>query len=110
MRPSEPQRARSCTPHARVANIARAVERLQEVGFWVVGLEGSRTSIYDDPCPGGRVAIVIGSEERASRASSGSAATGSSSLPMRGRIGSLNASASLAAALYAFVLPSSTHA
>ena len=27
-------------PHARVANIARAIERLQDAGFWVVGLDG----------------------------------------------------------------------
>ena len=26
-------------PHARVANIARAIERLQDLGFWVVGLD-----------------------------------------------------------------------
>ncbi len=27
-------------PHARVANIARSIERLQDAGFWVVGLDG----------------------------------------------------------------------
>ena len=50
-------------PHARVANIARALERLQEAGFSVVGLDGRapRTS-YDEPCPEGRVAVVRGSE------------------------------------------------
>ncbi len=98
-------------PHARVANIARAVERLQEVGFWVVGLEGSADrTIYDDPCPRGRVAIVIGSEEKGISRLVRERCDGLVALPMRGRIGSLNASASLAAALYGYVLPSRTHA
>ena len=39
-------------PHARVANIARAIERLQEAGFWVVGLdERADSTVYDEPCP-----------------------------------------------------------
>ena len=42
-------------PHARVANIARAIERLQDAGFWVVGLDGEATaSIYDEPAPEGK--------------------------------------------------------
>jgi 23S rRNA (guanosine2251-2'-O)-methyltransferase len=98
--------ALSHLPHARVANIARAIERLQAIGFSAVGLDGDApASIFDGPCPAGRVALVIGSE-----------GTGLSrlvrercdllvSLPMRGRVGSLNASASLAAALYGYVLP-----
>ena len=99
--------ALSHLPHARVANIARAIERLQTIGFSVVGLDGDApTSIFDRPCPEGRVALVVGSE-----------GTGLSrlvrercdllvALPMHGRVGSLNASASLAAALYGYVLPS----
>jgi 23S rRNA (guanosine2251-2'-O)-methyltransferase len=96
-------------PHARVANISRAVERLQGAGFTVVGLDGAADrSIFDEPCPGGRVVIAVGSE-----------GTGLSRLvrercdllvrlPMCGRVGSLNAAASLAAALYAYVLPRAT--
>ena len=50
-------------PHARVANIARAIERLQDRGFWVVGLdERAEVTIYDDACPPGRIAVVVGSE------------------------------------------------
>ena len=97
--------------HARVANIARAVERLQEVGFWVIGLDGSADrTIYRDPCPPGRVAIVIGSEEKGLSRLVRDRCDALVALPMRGRIGSLNASASLAAALYGYVLPSRTQA
>ena len=49
--------------HARVANIPRALERLKDAGFTVVGLdERSSTSVYEAPPPDGRVAVVLGSE------------------------------------------------
>jgi 23S rRNA (guanosine2251-2'-O)-methyltransferase len=93
--------------HARVANIPRAVQRLQEAGFFVVGLaEEASSDIYQAPCPPGRVAIALGSEgEGLSRLTRERCDT-LVRLPMRGRVGSLNAAASLAAALYAYVLPS----
>lgn len=93
-------------PHARVANIARIVGRLQDAGFTVIGLDADAPrSIYDEPCPAGRVAIVIGSEDRGLSRLVRQRCDVLVSLPMRGRIGSLNASASLAAALYGYVLP-----
>ncbi len=93
--------------HARVANIPRALERLQDAGFWVVGLDGeSPTSIADDPCPTGKIAIVIGSEGTGMARLVRERCDALVSLPMRGKVGSLNASASLAAVLYAWVLPS----
>ncbi len=93
-------------PHARVANIPRAIERLQGAGFWVVGLdEATSTSIFDRPCPGGRVAVVVGGEGAGMARLTKERCDELVSLPMRGRVGSLNAAASLAAVLYAFVLP-----
>jgi 23S rRNA (guanosine2251-2'-O)-methyltransferase len=93
-------------PHARVANIPRAIDRLKGAGFFVVGLaEEADRSIYDEPCPTGRVAVVIGNEgvgmSRLVREHCDSLVA----LPMRGKVHSLNASASLAAALFAYVLP-----
>jgi 23S rRNA (guanosine2251-2'-O)-methyltransferase len=94
-------------PHARVANIPRALDRLQGAGFTVVGLDGDApASIFDDPCPEGRVAIVVGSEGEGMSRLVRERCDVLVSLPMRGRVGSLNASASLAAALYGYVLPS----
>jgi 23S rRNA (guanosine2251-2'-O)-methyltransferase len=93
-------------PHARVANIARAIERLKDAGFQVVGLdENAPVSVYDEPAPEGRVAVVVGSEGEGLARLTREACDVLVSLPMRGRVGSLNASASLAAVLYAFVLP-----
>jgi 23S rRNA (guanosine2251-2'-O)-methyltransferase len=94
-------------PHARVANIARSIERLQAAGFWVVGLDGDApVSIDAEPCPTGRVAIVIGSEGTGMARLVREKCDALVSLPMRGQVASLNAAASLAAVLYAWVLPS----
>ncbi|MEA2521611.1 MAG: rRNA (guanosine2251-2-O)-methyltransferase, partial [Actinomycetota bacterium] len=90
-------------PHARVANIARAIGRLQDAGFTVVGLDGTAPDdIYGAPCPPGRVAIVLGSEGEGISRLAKERCDVLVSLPVRGKVGSLNASASLAAALYAY--------
>jgi 23S rRNA (guanosine2251-2'-O)-methyltransferase len=94
-------------PHARVANIARALGRLKDAGFFVVGLdEGAEATVYERPCPPGRVALVVGSEGEGLSRLTREACDELVRLPMRGRVASLNAAASLAAVLYAFVLPS----
>ena len=93
-------------PHAIVANIARALARLQDAGFSVVGLDdGAPRSIFDEPCPEGRVAVVVGSEGEGMSRLVRERCDLVLSLPLRGRVDSLNASAALAAALYGFVLP-----
>jgi 23S rRNA (guanosine2251-2'-O)-methyltransferase len=89
-----------------VANIARALERLKDAGFTVVGLdERAERTVFDEEPPEGRVAVVLGSEGEGLGRLTREACDLLVRLPMRGRVGSLNASASLAAALYAFVLP-----
>lgn len=94
-------------PHARVANIPRALDRLKDGGFFVVGLDGKADhTVYDDPCPPGRVAVVLGSEGEGLSRLVRERCDALIRLPMRGEVSSLNASASLAAALYAYVLPS----
>jgi 23S rRNA (guanosine2251-2'-O)-methyltransferase len=94
-------------PYARVANIARSIERLQEAGFWVVGLDGDApVEMGDEPCPVGRIALVIGSEETGLSHLVRERCDATIAVPMRGRVASLNAAASLAAVLYAWVVPS----
>jgi 23S rRNA (guanosine2251-2'-O)-methyltransferase len=93
--------------HARVANIARALGRLQDAGFFVVGLDGGAPgTIYDEPAPEGKVALVVGSEGVGMSRLVRERCDLLLSIPIRGRVGSLNAAASLAAALYGYVLPS----
>jgi 23S rRNA (guanosine2251-2'-O)-methyltransferase len=93
-------------PHAVVANIGRTLVRLQEAGFFVVGLdEGAPRSIFEEPSPEGRVVVVIGSEGEGMSRLVRERCDLLVALPVSGRVGSLNASAALAAALYGFVLP-----
>lgn len=94
-------------PHARVANLPRALERLQGAGFTVVGLdERAERTVFEEVAPEGRLAIVVGAEGRGMARLTREACDLLLALPMRGRVGSLNASAALAAVLYAYVLPS----
>ena len=94
-------------PVARVANIPRALVRLQENGFTVLGLdEDAPRSIYDDAVPEGRIALVVGAEDRGLSRLVRERCDELLALPMRGRVLSLNASAALAAALYGSVLRS----
>jgi 23S rRNA (guanosine2251-2'-O)-methyltransferase len=91
--------------HARVANIARALDRLKDAGFTVVGLdERAERSVYE-PAPDGRIAVALGSEGEGLARLTREACDVLVSLPMRGRVGSLNASAALAAVLFAYVVP-----
>jgi 23S rRNA (guanosine2251-2'-O)-methyltransferase len=94
-------------PHARVANVARALGRLQEAGFFVVGLEErAEGSVYDAACPLGLMALVVGAEGKGMSRLVRDRCDALVRLPMTGRVGSLNASASLAAALWSYVVPS----
>ena len=94
-------------PHARVANIPRALERLKASGFQVAGLsEDAALGVHEVHAPAGRLAVVLGSEGSGMSRLVREACDVLVSLPMRGRVGSLNASTSLAAVLYAWALPS----
>lgn len=94
-------------PHARVANITKALQRLKDAGFFVVGLDpGAARSVFDEPSPTGRLAMVVGSEGEGLSRLVRERCDALVRLPMAGRVGSLNASASLAAALWTFVVAS----
>ncbi len=94
-------------PHARVANLSRALDRLHDAGFTAVGLdEGADRSIFDEPCPDGRIALVVGSEGEGVSRLVREHCDLLVSVPMHGKVGSLNAAASLAVVLYAYVLAS----
>ncbi|MFB3737851.1 MAG: 23S rRNA (guanosine(2251)-2'-O)-methyltransferase RlmB [Candidatus Velamenicoccus archaeovorus] len=94
-------------PHTRVANLARALDRLRDRGFTVVGLdEQAPADVYAEPCADGRVALVLGSEGEGLSRLVRERCDLLVRLPMRGSVSSLNVSASLAAALFAYVLPS----
>lgn len=94
-------------PRARVANLPRALDRLKELGFTAVGLdERAGRSVFDAAAPAGRLAIVIGSEGTGLSRLVRETCDLLVALPTHGKVASLNASAALAAVLYAYVMPS----
>ncbi|MGM9618515.1 MAG: 23S rRNA (guanosine(2251)-2'-O)-methyltransferase RlmB [Oscillospiraceae bacterium] len=90
----------SYLPVARVANLTAALQELQEKGVWVFGAaaEGT-TSLYEADLKG-PAAIVIGNEGQGISRLVREHCDFLVSIPMKGRISSLNASAAAAVLLY----------
>ena len=90
-------------PVARVVNLARTMDELRERGIWIVGCEGGAPEpwhAFDYTLP---VAIVLGSEGRGLRPLVRAKCDKVLSIPMLGRIGSLNISAAAAVFLFEVV-------
>ena len=88
-------------PVARVTNLVRALAQLSARGIWSVGLDGDApTSLYDLELLVEPVVLVIGSEGRGLSRLVAERCDALAALPMRGRVGSLNASVAAGAALY----------
>lgn len=87
-------------PVARVTNLAAALEELKQSGVWVYGTaaEGDR-SLWEADLTGG-TAIVIGSEGDGMARLTREKCDFLLSIPMKGRISSLNASAAASVVLY----------
>ncbi|NLV49098.1 MAG: 23S rRNA (guanosine(2251)-2'-O)-methyltransferase RlmB [Clostridiales bacterium] len=85
---------------ARVANIAAAIKELKEAGVWIFGAAaGGGTDLWKTDLSG-PAAIVIGSEGEGMRRLVSESCDFLISIPMRGKISSLNASAAAAILLY----------
>ena len=90
----------SYVPVARVANVAATLNDLKKQGLWVFGTAADgTTSLYDADLKGG-AAIVIGSEGDGMSRLVAETCDFLVSIPMKGRISSLNASAAAAILLY----------
>ncbi|HWC33070.1 MAG TPA: 23S rRNA (guanosine(2251)-2'-O)-methyltransferase RlmB [Actinomycetota bacterium] len=85
---------------AAVANISRALERLKDAGFWIAGLAPEGRP--DAQRPPGRLALVVGSEGEGLSRLVRESCDDLVSIPMRGRVGSLNASSAAAVALFGY--------
>ena len=87
-------------PVAPVVNVARALEELRAAGVWTVGLDAGagRTLFEVDLCL--PVALVVGAEGRGLRRLVRERCDWTAALPMRGRVGSLNAAVAAGVALF----------
>lgn len=90
--------------HLRVAvvvNLVRALTELKEHGIWVYGLEAfPEATLCTETRLDGAVALVVGSEGEGMARLVRDTCDGIVRLPMRGRVGSLNAAVAGAIAMY----------
>jgi 23S rRNA (guanosine2251-2'-O)-methyltransferase len=84
---------------AKVNSINRAIDELKAGGFWLYALEADGQSIYSTNLKG-NVALVIGGEDSGVKRLTKEKCDFTISLPLRGKVNSLNASVALGIAAY----------
>lgn len=86
---------------ARVTSLHQAMLRMKESGIWMVGLEGTAEAVpYTAANLEGPLALVVGGEDEGLSKLVRETCDEIIRLPMRGRVGSLNAAVAAAIALY----------
>lgn len=84
---------------ARVGNLVQTLEQLKKAGCWVSGAEAGGTEVYQADLTGSRV-LVIGGEGKGLSRLVRETCDDIVSLPMRGKVNSLNASVAGSVLLY----------
>ena len=84
---------------ARVVNINNAIKELKENGYWVFGADSHGGEMYKTDLTG-KIAIVIGGEDSGVKALTKKNCDGIISIPMFGKVNSLNASVACGVVVY----------
>ena len=87
-------------PVARVVNLNRALEKIKEAGFWVYGTMADSGSAIHKTKFSGAIALVIGAEGEGLSLSIQKNCDFLVSIPLEGKVDSLNASVATGMALY----------
>ena len=87
------------TPVAKVTNISKTIEELKEKGLWFVCADMGGTTMYDLNLKG-PIGLVIGNEGEGMSRLVKESCDFILSLPMKGQVSSLNASAAAAVTMY----------
>jgi 23S rRNA (guanosine2251-2'-O)-methyltransferase len=87
-------------PIARVRNLADFLVEAREAGAWSYGAAAEATTPYRAPDYRGKVVLVLGAEGRGLRPRVASSCDDLVALPLRGKLDSLNVSATAAVLLY----------
>lgn len=90
-------------PVARVTNLSRLLESLKTAGLWIYGVEPSAGKLFTEVDLRGPVGLVFGGEGTGVRPGVLQHCDERIRIPMKGRIQSLNVSASAAVALFEVV-------
>lgn len=84
---------------AKVNSVNRTVDELKKQGFWLYALEADGSNIYDADLKGD-IAIVVGGEDSGVRRLTREKCDYTLSIPLKGKVNSLNASVALGIAVY----------
>ena len=84
---------------AKVNSINRAVDELKKAGFWLYALEADGSNIYDADLTG-KIAIVVGGEDSGVKRLTREKCDFTLSIPLKGKVNSLNASVAFGIAAY----------
>lgn len=87
---------------ARVVNINAAIEKIKKEGYWVYGAELSGGDIYKTDLTG-KICLVIGGEDSGIKQLTKSKCDGIITIPMLGKVNSLNASVACGIAVFEVV-------
>lgn len=85
---------------ARVTNLAEWLSRAKDAGAWIYGAEANAEAPYTQTDLTGKIVLVLGSEGKGLRRLVAERCDGLISIPVRGRVASLNVSAAAAALLF----------
>lgn len=86
-------------PVVKVNSINRAIDELKKSNYWLYALEADGKNIYDADLSG-NVALVIGGEDSGVKRLTREKCDFTLSLPLKGKVNSLNASVALGIAAY----------
>jgi len=87
-------------PIVQVVNLVRALEQIKESGYWIIGLDAAGTSKFQDLPTFELASIVIGGEGKGMRPLVARSCDFTVSIPVRGRVSSLNAGAAAAIGIH----------
>jgi 23S rRNA (guanosine2251-2'-O)-methyltransferase len=87
-------------PVSQVGNLTQLIAELKERGLWIYGVEPSAPASYTAIDMTGPLALVLGGEGTGIRPGVLKACDGCISIPMKGKVESLNVSAAVAVVLY----------
>ena len=83
----------------KVNSVNRTVDELKKNGYWLYALEADGSNIYDADLTG-NIAIVVGGEDSGVRRLTREKCDFTLSIPLKGKVNSLNASVALGIAAY----------
>ena len=84
---------------AKVNSINRAIDKLKKANYWIYALEADGQNIYETELSG-NIALVIGGEDSGVKRLTREKCDFTLSLPLKGKVNSLNASVALGIAAY----------